>query len=382
MRHTNKKHTPQFSSSPPAAQDHFLSRVARQCWLDGDAAGLRKEVIEEIDSKVASGLLRSFADWRLVVRHPADPGVLREEGAELEAPLAEEEAPWHEEADTELCAADDHDVANMFTEAVPAVAPLEVTALPGDAEEAVVAASQASKRLDTLKRLRAEALGAKVPAAFFHYDREVSQMERGLRAKTPAEKASAAILRRAVEKAQEDEAAKLRAKRAKNRKLAAQQRQLKAETARARQTAALKKATAVAAAKAQKAKAVALQAKLDALPKTILAKDCGLGAKGFVARRDCLERVRLRCPPLPVATEAKWGHVRDAFARFFPHTLPHTNVGGAFIQQINTLLKALGEHYKGGSLYSKAGSGGNARAFEAFVRGMEKAIPKSSGVTL
>ena len=92
--------------------------------------------------------------------------------------------------------------------------------------------------------------------------------------------------------------------------------------------------------------------------------------------------MKLRCPALPLASEAKWAHVRGEYAAVFPHTLSHKNVGLAFVQTLQGLLKAIGEHYKGESLLSKPGSGGNVKAFEAFFREMQQAVPKHPGVEL
>ena len=161
----------------------------------------------DVDAKVAAGELTSFADWEKLVRHPADPGILHAEGAELEGELAEGEEPWLAEEDARAVAADDADVRTLATTAEASAPAPVVEALPGDTAATVAAATAACSRLQSLKRLRAEALVGKVPAAFFNIDREVGQLERGLHAKTPDERASAEVLRRAVERAQEAEAA-------------------------------------------------------------------------------------------------------------------------------------------------------------------------------
>ena len=72
---------------------------------------------------------------------------------------------------------------------------------PGDKPEDILSAVAAAKRLEKLKRMRAEALEARVPSALFAVDREVQQLERGFHIKDGRRRLENAILRRAVEAA-------------------------------------------------------------------------------------------------------------------------------------------------------------------------------------
>ncbi len=97
---------------------------------------------------------------------------------------------------------------------------LVVRPLPGDDPDEVQEADAAARRLQTLKRLRSELAANRVPAAFNQVDREVGQLERGLRAKTGKERKANTVLRRHLAEAREAEQVKIRARRVVYRKRA------------------------------------------------------------------------------------------------------------------------------------------------------------------
>ena len=147
-------------------EDHLIDRDARDLW---HAAGMplhRSRAIAEVDEKVASGL--TFADWRSLVIHPDDAGVMQDEGDELEEALAESEHCWLEDADEEAIAAlENQDMEDMDK---PAEA-LPLVAAPGDSAGDIVEAEATLKRIDALRPLRAEAVSLKAKAAAFNLDR-------------------------------------------------------------------------------------------------------------------------------------------------------------------------------------------------------------------
>jgi hypothetical protein len=156
-------------------EDHLISRDARSFWLDANMVDERAKAIVEVDGLVDSGAITDFAEWQKVIRHPDDPGVVEDEGGELEGEFEDEECVWDDDAGGTM-AADDKDI-EMIDQDLAVVA-----ALPGDVEADVADAVIAARRLQTLKRLRAVAVSEHVPAAVFHVEREVNQLERGLRA--------------------------------------------------------------------------------------------------------------------------------------------------------------------------------------------------------
>ena len=124
-------------------------------------------------------------------------------------------------------------------------------------------------------------------------------------------------------------------------------------------------------------------AKLDALPKTFSAKECGLEtAEGLRARVRCLERLKLRSPKLSFEDDARWPEVRDTYCKKFRrvHKIwEKLNIGGAFIEEINAVLAELVEHYKGSTTYNKGGKvGGDPAAFQKYFAKMASSLPKPS----
>lgn len=345
------------------SEDSAVSREALECWQALNMPAVRRDLIAEVEEKVASGLW-TFANWRAVVQHPVNPGVLADEGMEFEGDV--EGKCWEGEEDEKQLAADDAEV--LGSDAAAVEGPI-VPQLPGDSIVAVAEADASAKRLLLLKRLRSDARAAAVPGAFFCIDKEVSQLERGRKAKSPLEKEAHSILRRHVEAKVAVERENAKRRRETTRKADLNVKRIKARIARTKQ---IKKNLL--------AKKVAFKKKVDALPKVVSAADCAQpGHKGFKARVDCLERLKLRCPPLPFAARVRWADVRDAYSRRMAKMYKEKSVGPAFIDKINHVLKKLGEHYQGISKFNKVkGCGGNPEAFAAFFAAMDAYVPKAA----
>jgi hypothetical protein len=73
-----------LSNNLDGSEDHLISRQARLCWLELDMPSERLRAIQEVDDKYDSGEITCMADWRKLVVHPDDPGILHDEGDEFE----------------------------------------------------------------------------------------------------------------------------------------------------------------------------------------------------------------------------------------------------------------------------------------------------------
>jgi len=340
------------------SQDNLIHREALAMWRELDMPSLRRAALAEVDAKVHDGSLASFAEWRQVVEHPSEPGAVEDEGAEFEGELAAGEAVY-------LDAALSDDDADFELESN--LAPLPVVPVEPPASDPV--ACQAAVRLNRLRRLRADAVAASVPAAFFTIDREVLQLERGFRSGAKDVTANLA-LRRAVEEASAKEALALRAKRLESFK-----------ERRAKQLVASAKAKAKAAVLAEKKEKNEREARLAALPKTFTIDDVGATTPaGHTARVNCMERLHLLSPKLPFAEEARWKSVRDGYCLYLARCWG-PRVGKVFLDQINDVLAELKEHYTGKTSFNNKGqTGGFDQAFFQFFQFMEAKIPKPTSL--
>ena len=335
------------------SEDHHLTREARDFWKLLNMPGLRATAIAEVDAGFESGKLVHFADWSKVIVNPETPGTYAE-GQEFEGELAPGEKPWVCDDDHDIEAKDEHDL--LLAEGT-LVEPVE-----GDDAEQLQEAEVLAKRLNQLRRLRALAHDAKLPRSGYECTREIVQLERGLSAKASAPNH---ILRRHLQQTVEIEQRALEVKRAATRE-SNNKHKAKVMMGKFRL--------------AQEAKAAEKkehQKKLEALPVSFSAKDCGEGGKhGLKARINCLERLRLRAPPLPFAVEVLWVNRRNAYAKRI-QDIHKKHVGVVFLTRVNECLQALGIHYRGLTEYNKLDKvTGDEKAFEQYVREMLKSLPK------
>jgi hypothetical protein len=338
---------------------------------------VREQALAEVDQLVDNRTLTSMSQWREVVQHPAELGMMLE-GEELEGELDEGEPLWDDEDDfddDDDDDMDDHGPGGDEGEAKAKDAVVDFVK-PDVAEDPIVVADAmaAAERLGKLKRLLSEALASNVPSAAFQFDKEVRMLERGLHASgRPEDRKVNHVLRRALDD-----------KRREEHKRVSQQR----EAARKRKDEVAKVKKAMAKSRAKKAKAAAekkaWQAKLDRLPKKLCPKECGKGgAAGNKARCDALERLKMLSPPLHFSREARWPKVKAAYAAFVPTHLKIKNgevaLGHHFVKEVTQVLRELGSHYRGPSEFKKAP--GNPEAFALFFKRMENTLPKSTAAT-
>ena len=210
-----------------------------------------------------------------------------------------------------------------------------------------------------------------MPRAIFTFDKEISELERGIRSRSCGEKQINQVLRRSVEenRVKEQEAVDQARKRARRR----------AQKARQEKRAAKAKA---------KAKAVAAKAtvermrRLAALPMRFTKADLGVGQQSFKARCTLLERIRLNSPALPEAEALQWVDLRDRYARQFKVDHP-LDTGGHFVRAIEAVQRALAEHYKMRTRFNGPGHAkGDPDAFLKFIRRIRRTLPADRGVIM
>ena len=204
---------------------------------------------------------------------------------------------------------------------------------PEDLEEAEVAA----RRLAVLQRLRNAAIRAGVPQADFLADQHIGFAKRGFeRDRLGHHKANHVTRKHLAEKFQEEHR-----RIAHKRTLATKARANRVKVAALRRKANARK-------ESLRASKQALKEKLAQLPVEFSAASCALdrGKEGVKTRVACLERLKVRSPPLNEIHELRWTKVRDAFAA------RKQGSGAEFIIRINKVLEALGTHYKGPTKYN------------------------------
>ena len=343
------------------SEDKLVSREALECWLALDMPRVRQAVKEQVDQFLLSG--RATIDqWQELVEHPADPGLMRHEGMELEGDL--EGPSWRDEEYDALLEED-----NRETEQAGSKPSTLVVVEPGDSPAAVVLADVAAKRLEQLKKLREASRRSGIPGAFFSLDTAVRQLEKGRLSKVCADKEAESILRRHVETRMGEQRANLDAKRAAARKADVEANVVKEGLKAAN----LKKA---AAAK----EAQVLKQKLKDLPKSWDAATLGkAGKEGSQLRRDLLQRLKLRSPKLSFSKEARWPSVRDAYLRRLDkiHKGP-AQVGVVLATRVKACIKALDSQVAGFSKHTAKDTKGDPAAFLRYYAEMVGMVPKST----
>jgi len=322
------------------SEDHLITRTAREFWLLANMPAERTRAMAEVDEAVATGQVRSMEDWRVLVRHPESPGVLCHEGQEFEGELEADENVWEDEDDVAIAAAD---AVALDEEEQDVAASVHAAVGPMDDEAVVDTAVAAATRLAALKRLRAAAFAARVPAAANAVVSQISVLERGLSGTTKKERELNAVLRRHMEATRAKEVATVEKQREETRKT----KKRLAVVKRLRAAAAKKKAV-------KKKAAADLKARIAKVPKMFTLEDVGpVGAKGDRARRDCLDRLKAAAPALSVEDEVRWPALRDDFIK--RHMRKWGAVGGEhFLEEVNAVLTKL----KAG--YAASGSSGAA----------------------
>lgn len=304
-----------------------------------------------------------------VIADPAEKGEYKY-GHEFEGKLEEGEKHWNVEADKKLLAADALVVGGDW-ESQGALVASEVHDKEIELQEAEIVA----QRLKRLRGLRAESIAAGVPHASHTIDETIRLLERGRGGAGPKEagkKPMNAILARHLRAEAGKRYSQRTAKQAKYKAQAARKARL------AKVKSLLKKQKAISAMLKKKN-----EAEIAKLPWAYSSKECGQGSKwkGAAAYRQrvkCLDRLKLRAPPLPLALEIQWVRRRDCYAKAIAEE-KQEDVGRIFITKINEVLEKLGIFYDGATPFNKPECKGKGKkdAFERFVVSLEKYVPKS-----
>ena len=360
-----------LSNSLDGKEDWAIGREAADFWkaLRMDEERLRAK--KEVDELLASGAITSFGDWQKVVRHPETTGAQLLEGQEFEGELEVGEKPYLTFDDEALVAADEADFFRKREE------PLEDATTEG--AEASRLAVSAVTRLAQLKALRAQHAQCLVPAAAGLVDSEIKQLTRGIQAGGREESQMA---NEKLSAYMDGLVAREKEVLAKRRAAAARQKRIARKQAD-KQRGVLRKKKQAAKAKAE------LKKKIAALPVSFRADTCGRpGHPGLIARQACLERLKLRAPPLPFELEVRWTNIRNDYCsatllRACYKLKKQATVGPMFINEVNAVLRLLIEHYAGPTKFNKKGeTGGDALAFEKFARRAQEAAAPPRAATV
>ena len=237
--------------------------------------------------------------------------------------------------------------------------------MPSDGKEEVEEAVGGARRLETLKRLRALSVSARVPAAAMAVRVQIDHLERGLHSTQVAEKAANNLMRRHVEAVRAMEVATVQKKQAESKKRRQNLLTVKKKMAKGKKE--------VAAKKRLRAKAKALEARV---PKMFTVEDAGpLGGKGDQSRRECLDRLMEGSPRLTVEQRVNWKTLRDTYIK--RHTLKYGARGGdVFLREVNDVLTKLKAQYGGPKDSSGMLQAGDPTALADFCYAkMQKLVP-------
>ena len=222
---------------------------------------------------------------------------------------------------------------------------LDIVPAKGDHPDVVADAQERAKRLVQLETLARLARQVGEPAAERLANEAKLRIEKGRKRKAEDD-APNAVLRRALLKRQREE-----------------QEAVKKEAAKAREAKRLRAKVALAQAldKRNKAKEVAekkaLDEKIKSLPKTWGTAELGCKSKkGAEKREECLEKLKLRSPKLPLADEVKWEATKKEFAARFPKHHP-LGTGERFLSKLQNVMERLGKQAHGANKYAKEDGG-------------------------
>ena len=294
-------------------EDHRVARDAKCFWDELGFGPVRDAEVAKIREAVeANGLTWCFRDIESL-REPWPCGDAGQtyEGDEVFCEPDPDEREWHED-DEESQRGDDTGEDGDATQAeaiVPAVT-VDSIALPSDSLEDVDGAREYERRMDVLQKMNASALSSKMPAVHFHVQREMASLRKqklgGNRDSEPNK-----LLRRFVRWRREEEEEGLSKARAANREKA----RLRAAERQAARTLRRKN-------EEQRLANAKLREELAKLPKRFETAALGQGhaAGGTRAHREqrelCLERLRLRSPPLSLELLARWGEFKKGYAQW------------------------------------------------------------------
>ena len=242
-------------------------------------------------------------------------------------------------------------------------------------------ATRVAERLQTLERIGAAAKESMLPAVQFHVQREIRSINKVSRS-AEGKTAASALLKRFLRKRREEEERSFRASRAENLQRAKERARIKDAAKKLR----VAKELAAAAAKERKEALAKLPTEFsDAM---LGQGHAAGGTRAHCAQREaCLERLRLRAPPLSRELRVVWGDFKKEYAKWMG-VVHKEAVGIRMLEVVRDTMTALGDHLlpaDGGEPLSSSGvalssSGadlaGDPGAFEKFVKRARKRLPR------
>ena len=150
----------------------------------------RTKAMAEVDQMIEDKVITCFEDVRKVIKHPPTKGEYRA-GEEFEGELRPGEKSWELPEDIALFEADAKDEFNDPTTCTTALVAFE----PGDAVIEWSEANLVAKKLQRLRRLRAEAAAMMLKPATYSISREIVNLESARVKKGPSAVPNAIVSR-------------------------------------------------------------------------------------------------------------------------------------------------------------------------------------------
>ena len=357
-------------------EDHLVTRDAKIFWDEIGFGQVRDEEVAKIREAVEGGKLTWCFDDIESLREPWPAGDVgsTDEGEEVFCEADLDEPEWHDDDEDSQRSFDDSEDgdATQAGALVPVVS-VDAVALPSDTLEDVNDARVYERRMGVLEQMNAAALSSKIPAVHFHVQREMDRLRKqklvGDRNTGPNK-----LLRRFVRRRREEEEKELSKVRAANR-----------EKARLRQAEKLALRTARRKNEERRLAEAAAREELAKLPREFSTAAFGQGhaAGGTRAHREmreiCLERLRLRSPPLKLELRARWDEFKKKYARWMGDSYKAA-VGVRFLEKIRGVLEDLEEHSLTQEGFARVPDDpenvrGDEKAFDKFVKSGLKKIP-------
>jgi hypothetical protein len=318
-------------------------------------------------------------------------GVL-EEGQELQEDPDDDDPLWIEDDEPQSPDAIDSEgeeqlAVELGEASPPPDAPVEIViqALAGDAAADVEAARQYANRLRVLDQMHELAQHSELPQLGWHVEHEKKKLNK-LHHVGSADQQASAVLRRFLKARHRDEFQRMEEARAETRKR-------KQESNEVRDAVRKAKLEKDAHKKVQDDAEAVLQKAMLELPTTFTDGNCGQehkdgGTKAHIRMRvQCLDRLRIRAPDLPLELSVGWEDFRSCYAVTIGQR-EKARVGAVFLNVIKKIMKDLGDHLKpesdkpkhSSSKASASAPKGDPDALVKFIRHECKSVNKASNL--
>ena len=371
-------------------EDDQITREAGQFWRELGISELRTRALADVRARVDSGELVWTSLCIDSLREPwgaAGEGILFE-GQEIQEGLDVDDPLWEDDDDGQAPAIDSEDedhLAVELDEVPPGIdAPIDIIVphLDGDSAAEVEVARAYALRLQVLDKMKGLAESSKLPQLAWHVEREQTKLNK-LHNIGSGDKQASAVLRRFLAAQTKKEFQNLEKVRAETRKRKLEETAVKLSEKQAKMAKDEDKQLQLARNKA-----------LAVFPKKFNSDDCGQGHSTggtkahSTAREQCLDRLRLRAPPLPLNLDEYWPEFKSQYSHWIGEK---SAVGKFFLDTVEGVMKELGDHLLPLGPPSKKASAsalkpvdppkGDPRALERFIEGARKHLgPKHANV--